>query len=106
MQTKRNELPHSPEIALLIGTLFKQLGGDLNIEPDGRRYSSVPEPLTFDSLPKISRLDPCYQPMNGEQYRGAMRLVSGLLHRLGKADKDFLFDLLGDAYVDPGARPI
>lgn len=103
---KQSELPHSPQIALLVGTLFKQLGGDLNIEPDGLRYSSVPEPHTFDSLPKISGLEPCYQPMNGEQYRGAMRLVSGLMHRLGKADKDFLFDLFAEAYVDPEARPI
>ncbi|ASK87009.1 hypothetical protein [Sphingorhabdus sp. SMR4y] len=106
MQTKTGKLPHSPEIALLIGTLFKQLGGDLTIGPDGRRYSSVPEPEIFDNLPKISALEPCYQPLNDEQHRGAMRLVSGLLHRLGKADKDFLFDLFAEAYVDPEARPI
>lgn len=103
---KQSELSHSPEIALLIGTLFKQLGGDLTIGPDGKRYCGVPEPYTFDTLPQVSALEPCFQPLNDEQYRGAMRLVSGLLHRLCKEDKNFLFDLLGNAYVDPEARPI
>tara|TARA_R110002124_G_scaffold264235_2_gene430814 strand:- start:4773 stop:5084 length:312 start_codon:yes stop_codon:yes gene_type:complete len=102
---KRSEI-HSPEIALLVGTLFKQLGGYLNIGPDGRRYSSIPEPHIFDTLPKISALEPCFQPLNDDQYRGAMRLVSGLLAHLCKEDKNFLFDLIGEAYVDPEARPI
>ena len=106
MQAETSMLPQSPEIALLVGTLFKQLGGDLIIGPDGRRYSSVTDPHVFSSLPKISALEPCYQPLNDEQYHGAMRLVSGLLHHLCKDDKNYLFDLFGEAYVDPEAKPV
>lgn len=106
MDKEMSELPSSPEIALLVGALFKQLGGDLMINPDGRRYSSIIEPCLLDRLPTISSLEPCYQPMNVEQYRGAMRLVSGLLHHLCKDDKDFIFDLFADANVDQFANPI
>lgn len=92
-------LPEMPEAALLLGQVFRCLGGWLSIDSKGRRYFG--HPLCFEGdFPQLPDAKPHEQFHNGDQYQGAIKLLEGLMHRLNEADVDYLFAALAEQAVD------
>lgn len=98
-----NTMPSVPEAAFIIGGIFQRLGGSLHIDQNGKRTIGVPcgGLLTRDGQTFFPEPVPDAKPhecfRSGEQFDGAMRLLSALMHRLHPDDKTFLFDLFAHA---------
>jgi hypothetical protein len=89
-------LPEAPEAANLIAGLFHMLGGTMTISEKGERRVIIPEPCSFvlndRDLPSLPDAKPHERFLNGDEYRGAMKLVTGVLHRLHRNDQTFVYD--------------
>ena len=98
-RTERQAFPDSREIATLAGMLFCSLGGKLIIDKDGHRSRQQPEPAQFrlaDSpLPVLPHAEPHEAFHSGDEYRGAIKVLSYMLDRLSDNDRDFLFEAMG-----------
>lgn len=53
-----------------------------------------------EPLPQLPDTEPHEQFHNGAGWNGAMKLLDILIHRIEKADKDFIFDTLATTAVD------
>lgn len=93
------ELPSMPDAALLLGQVFRCLGGWLSIDSRGRR--GLGSPLCFDGdFPQLPDADQREQFRTSDEYRGAIKLLEGLMRRLGEADQEYLFLMLALEAVD------
>ena len=95
--------PPSPDIAGLVAMLFLRFGGALHIDQNGKRQIVVPEPCLFrmegkemPSLPHARLHEQFHYP---DEFRGAMKLITGLLYRLDPTDKAFVFDAFASVYT-------
>lgn len=93
-------LPSMPAAALLLGQVFRSLGGWLCIDSEGgRRFGT---PLYFDEgFPQLPDAQPFEQFRTGDEHRGAMKVLEGIMRRLCQEDRELLFDALADVAVDP-----
>ncbi|MEM1051149.1 MAG: hypothetical protein AAGI28_03555 [Pseudomonadota bacterium] len=98
-------LPPSPEVAIVMGSLFQRLGGWLYIDSNGERRMSVPmagayEGEEWDKYPHpVPNAEPTERFMCGDQYEGAMRMVLALLRRLHPTDKTLIYDAFADVPI-------
>lgn len=96
-------LPDCPEFALIVGGMFKQLGGALMMGSDGKRYASRPEcpSLLFPAgLPQMDGARPHEQFHSEAEWYGAMKLANFWLSRLSERDKELLFTLCASETLD------
>lgn len=94
---------HFPEMAdgaSLIASLFQMLGGTMVIDETGARRVIIPEPCAFDEMPALPNARPHEQFHRPDEYRGAMKLVTGLLQRLHPKDATFVYDAFAVACVE------
>lgn len=96
----------APAVSLSWALIFQQLGGSLGIGSDGRRHTTMPEPALFRSrgeeLPSVPDPEPHERFLNGDEWRGAIKLMAALIRRTSDADKDLIFGLLAPVVVDEG----
>lgn len=101
---KADALHDCPSVSFTWALLFQQLGGVLGIDQDGRRYTIHPEPCVFrmrgEELPCLPDPEPHERFLNGDEFRGALKLVAGLLRRVSDADKDLVYGMLAAVTVD------
>ena len=101
-------LPECPEAAIVIAGMFLRLGASLIIDNDGARRMILPEPCSFRmdgrDLPEpVPNAMPHEAFLNDEQYRGALRMVTGMMSRLHPRDAAFVYDAF--AHVSVRAIP-
>lgn len=107
-----DHLPSVPQAAMLIGGLFCRLGGQMMIDQDGKRQILVPMAGAFarnegewDIYPHpVPNAKPTERFLSGDQFEGAMRMVTALLDRLHPSDRDFLFDAFASAATSVDAE--
>ena len=92
---ERQPFPSSPDITALAGMLFQSLGGVLTVDQNGQRNRVQVEPaqyrLSGASLPKLPHAQPNEVFLNGDEYRGAMKVLDYVLDRLSDADREMLY---------------
>ena len=104
MTARLASLPSSPETAFLIGALYQRLGCSFCIDSNGERV--VIEPCYFEREDKrqpFPDAEPHEQFYCADEWRGAIKLLAGLLRRMSAADRDFVYDLFALEAVDPRA---
>lgn len=94
------EMPSVPSAAFLLGCVFKRLGGFFSIDSEGSRGMGRPCYRAGDELPQLPDADPCERFHSREEWAGAIKLVEGLIWRLSKEDRDFIFAALAHEVVD------
>jgi hypothetical protein len=94
-------LPADPEVAFVLGIVFRQLGGFFAIAGNGKRYFGRIEPAHESTVPQLPGSKPHQRLGSPEQWEGAMRVVETLLSALHPDDKTMLFDLFADCATDP-----
>lgn len=95
---------NAPAVSLAWALVFQQMGGSLGIDTQGNRYTSLPEPCLFrmrgQELPSLPDPEPHERFLNSDEWRGAIKLMAGLLRRVSEADQDLVFSLLARVSVD------
>ncbi len=90
--------PENPGAAMMIGMLFRKLGGTLTIGSDGARFLGQIEPCGYrilgDEFPQLPGAEPWEKFLSVEQLQGATRMLMYLMKRLDKADLDLLFEVM------------
>jgi len=103
--TEREEWPECPELAAIAARLFTSLGGTFTIGENGQRYTGNPEPCLFrmlgEALPALPGAQPHEGFLNGDEYRGAVKLLNYVLRRTSQADRDMIFDAIGVVGIHP-----
>jgi hypothetical protein len=99
----RDQLPDHPDLALFVATLFQRLGGELEIDRNGRRHLCRPpeDRLRREGLPQLPDARPWESFQSLGEWEGAMKLSEYWLSRLSAADKEYVFTLLAPMPVDP-----
>lgn len=102
--SENQPLPENPGAAIMVGMLFKRLGGSFTIGADGRRWVGQQEPCAYrmrgEEYPQLPGAEPWEEFLSVEQWRGATRMLMYLLERLDPADKDYLFSVFAPIAVD------
>lgn len=93
--------PSCPDAALLLGVALIRLGGSFSIGSNGTRYVSRPVYSDDEELPQLPNAKPHETFHNAEQWEGAAKVLQGLIHRLNKDDKTYLFEMLAESAYDP-----
>ena len=99
-------LPECPEAAVLLAGMFMRLGAHLIIDSKGDRRMILPEPCSFEDrkLPEpVPNPKPHETFLNGEQYRGALRMLTAMMNRLHPTDSAFVYDAFAYAEVRQSA---
>lgn len=103
---ERQRFPSSPDITALAGMLYQALEGILVLGANGRRLRMQPEPghfrVTNAGLPELPQAQPHETFLNGDEYRGAMKVLGYVIDRLSESDRELLFCAFADQ-VEPEA---
>lgn len=98
---KPTHFPPMPDGANLMACLFLRFGGSFHIEGNGDRRIMVPEPCMFrlndQDMPSLPNAKPHEQFHRSDEFRGAMKLITGVLARLHPEDRDFIYDAYAHA---------
>jgi len=97
-ETDRDPLTDAPELALFVASLYTRLGGRLLIDADGTRHSLRParHDIWQDGIPQMENAAEEERFQSPAEWEGAIRLAEYWLHRLGRADRDYVFAALGE----------
>lgn len=95
----REPLDDAPELALFVATLYTRLGGRLVIDPDGTRHTVRParHDIWQDGIPQLENAGEDERFQSPAEWEGAVRLAEYWLHRLGPADREYVFAALAEA---------
>lgn len=93
-------MPDLPQTAFFLGCVFKRLGGFFSIDSRGNRGMGRPLYGTSDELPQLPAAEPCERFHSHQEWEGAMKLVEGLIRRMSKEDRDFIFAALAQEAID------
>lgn len=101
----RAQLDKAPELALFVATLYTRLGGRLVIDPDGSRHTIRParHDIWQDGIPQMEKAAPEERFQSPAEWEGAIRLAEYWLHRLGEADREYVFAALSETDPDEDA---
>ena len=104
----RDALPDHPDLARFVASLFRRLGGRLEIDAAGRRRAVLPD---FDrawrerrAIPQLTGAQPAERFHNEDEWRGAVKLVEYWLNRLSDRDRELVFTACADLRIDRGDR--
>lgn len=104
LSPKSEDEINAPSVSFAWALIFQQLGGSFGIDTEGRRYTRLPEPAFFRSrgeeLPSVPDPLPHERFLNGDEYRGALKLMAGLLRRVSEADNELIYAMFAAASVD------
>lgn len=94
------------DLALFVATLFERLGGRLEIDRHGRRHARRLDRshLRRGPVPQLADATPSERFVSIEEWQGAVKLAEYWLARLGDADREYVFTLLGRTELDPPHR--
>lgn len=109
MTTKTdNEKPkvtQFPSAPAAIAEFYLSLGGDLSRFSEGTCVTGCPEPIALnDIVPESPLLEPWENPLNFDQWKGAMRILRALISRLNVDESDFVFSTFAYQLAYPWAQ--
>ena len=93
-------LPPNPTGAMLIAMVYVRLGGSFSIGSNGKRYMGQPFFNGSDELPQLPKASPSERFHNPDEWQGAMKLLSGLMGRMDRDDREAIFYALATIAVD------
>lgn len=94
------DMPSNPMAAFYLGCVFRRLGGFFSIDSRGHRGMGRPCFGHHDELPQLPNAEPHERFHSAEEWEGAIKLVDGLIDRLCKEDRDFIFAAFANDAVD------
>lgn len=94
------ELPSNPLMAITLAMTFCKLGGSFSVSSDGKRYIGSPMGCFSETIPQLPETLPHEQFQSQDEWNGGLKLLNLMLHRIGKSDRDYVFDLVASIAVD------
>lgn len=93
-------LPPNPAGAMLLALTYIRLGGSFSIS-NGKRYMGETLFISADEgLPQLPDAEPHEQFHCAREWRGAIKLLNGLIRRFDRGDRDAIYTLLASIAVD------